>query len=131
MIAATNPHHVEPDLLLRRVLAAHLVHNLPLVHHANAIREGHDLVEIGRNQEHRLPLELRLHDLSVDKLGRTDVDSPGRLACEQQRRIRTHFPRNDHLLLVPAGERVSRRHLVGSPDIVLGNCRSGELPYSL
>ena len=69
-----------------------------------------DLLEIGRNQQHREPIAQRQLKQMVDVRLRPDIDADGRLLKNEQPDMRLH-PASDHdLLLISAGKR--RRRLL-------------------
>ena len=85
-----------------------------------------DLVELGRDQQHRPPLGLLLEDLAPDELDRADVEAPRRLCGEQQLRIGLELASEDQLLLIAARQRASRRLDAAGPDVELRDQPLGE-----
>lgn len=115
---AVRSGHQQAQSLARCPVARHDVHDLALVHHRNAVGQGHDLVEFGADQQHGGALVPFGDDLLVDELDRADVDAARRLCRDQQLDRPAELARHDHLLLVAAGE-VGRVHRdVGRAHVV-------------
>ena len=70
--------------------------------HDDAVREREDLVELDRDQQHRLAGVALGDDSFVDEFDRPDVDAPGRLPDEQDFGIAFDLARQHDLLLIAA-----------------------------
>ena len=79
-----------------------------LVQNEDPVRKGEDLPKVRRNQQYPHALRLDLLQDRLDGLNRADVHAPRRLGRDQKLRADLHFPRDDHLLRVAAGERTGR-----------------------
>ena len=89
-------------------------HEPAAVHHADPVREFHDLVELGRDEQHGRARIALGHDLLVDELDRSDVDATRRLVGDEQREVPAELTGDDDLLLIPpdsvaAGDGARRR----------------------
>src|SRR5581483_11914746 len=100
--------HREAELLLGRG-RRELADDATLVDHEDAVREGEDLLELQRDEEHRASRVALLDEAAVDELDRADVEAARRLRRDQHLRIAVDLACEDDLLLVPAGQRARGR----------------------
>src|SRR5215471_4823693 len=93
--------------------------DLALVHHGDAVGQGVDLIELGRDDHHRHALVPLGDDAFVHALDRADVEAAGRLADDHQLDVAAHLPGDHDLLLVAAGQRPGRRRGGRGPNVIL------------
>ena len=93
--------------------------DLALVHDGDPVGQGVDLVELGRDDDHRDALVALLDDPAVHELDRPDVQAPGGLAGQQQPDPPAHLAGQDYLLLVAAGQGADRGIDRRGPDVKL------------
>jgi len=77
----------------------------PFVHHRDAVREGTDLIQLRRDEQHRRARVALLDDAPVDELDGADVYAARGLCRQQHARLARHLARDDDLLLVATRER--------------------------
>ena len=80
--------------------------------------ERADLVELDRDQQHRLAAVAHVDQPPVDELDGADIDAARRLADDQHARVLLHLARQHDLLLVAAGEIGGLQPRIGRPDVV-------------
>ena len=95
--------HHEAEDVARRV-PRHDSDDPAAVHHRDAVGERRDLVELGRDDDHRHARVARLDDALVDELDRADVESAGRLRGDEQPQLAAQLAGEHDLLRVAAGE---------------------------
>ena len=101
--------HQQADLLLVGGRPIDDGHEPAAVHHADAVGELQDLVQLGGHEQHR-GARVALGDrLAVDELDAADVQAARRLVEHQQPQVAVELARHDDLLLVAAGERARVR----------------------
>src|SRR6516164_8798845 len=93
--------------------------DLALVHDGDAVGQGVDLVELGRDDHHRHALVPLGDQALVYKLDRADVEAAGRLADDHQLDVAAHLPGDHDLLLIAAGQRPGRRRGGRGPNVIL------------
>ena len=71
-------------------------------HHQDAVGQRHDLVELGRDDQHADALVARLDDALVDVFDRADVEAARRLRGDHQLDVARQLAADDQLLLVAA-----------------------------
>ena len=80
----------------------------PFVHDGDAVGERADLVQLGRDEQHRRARVALGDELAVDELDGADIHAARGLRGEQHARLAADLARDDDLLLVAAGERAAR-----------------------
>ncbi len=86
------------------------------------VGQADQLVEVGRDEQHREPGRAGGPQVVPDGRLGADVDAPGRVGGDEQLRLTAHLPAHDELLLVAArqggGEDVDpgRAHVVVADD---------------
>ena len=124
--------HRDAELLLgdaRRELA----HDLALEDDEDPVGEREDLLELERDEQDAAALVALLDEPAVDELDRADVEPARRLGGDQHLRVAVDLAREDHLLLVAAGEPAQRasagrrrgRRTRGSACAAFSSSRSG------
>ena len=75
-----------------------------VVHHRDPVAQLEELIEVFGDEERRgVPLPER-PERGVDRLRRADIDPPGGVNGDHDRRVHRQFPGDEQLLLVAAGE---------------------------
>ena len=110
--------HPQTKLLPRDFAGRHGRDDLPAVHHRDAVRERHDLVEFGGDQQHSHAPVAHGDNFLVDVFDGAHIQAAGRLVGNQQFHGAAEFARHDHFLLVPAGELSDRIIRRGSSHII-------------
>ena len=83
----------------------------------DAIADAQQLDELGRDDDDRLPLGRQAMDDRVDLVLGADVDAAGRLVEDEHVRSGVDPLREDHLLLVAAGQLAGRHHHIRGLDV--------------
>ena len=110
--------HRDAELLLahgRRELAD----DPAVVHDEDPVGERQDLLELERLEQDRAALVALGDEPPVHELDRADVESARRLRGDEHARVALDLARDDHLLLVAAGERARRRQRAAAADVEL------------
>ena len=104
-IMPKNPLRVSfwAQLFHSGLLGIQLAHDLALVHHEDPVGDGHDLIQLQRNQQHGLACVTLGNDLAVDIFDGAHVQATGGLDGDEQLGILVDLTGNDGLLLVAAG----------------------------
>ena len=102
--------HIQTQLLHGGGLGVKLAHDLALVHYKDAVRKVHHLVQLQADQQHGLALVALGHDLAVNVLNGTHVQTTGGLHCHQQLGVAVDLAGDDCLLLVAAGHTAHGGH---------------------
>ena len=79
-----------------------LADDLALVHDEDAVGQGQHLLELERDQQHRLVLRRAPRPAAVDELDGADVEAPRRLRGDEDARVAVDLAGQDDLLLVAA-----------------------------
>ena len=97
---------------VRRAIVSSSLRNFrddaPAAEHQRAVADALDLLEIGRDQEHRHALLQRQLQQVIDLRLGADVDADRRLLQDEQLDLRLHPAGDDDLLLIAAAERGDR-----------------------
>src|SRR5262249_39981859 len=104
------------DAIDREVWPGELTGQPPPTHHENAIRHADQLVEVRRDQQHRLTAVRELIDDAVYLRLGTDIDSTCRLVEEHDLRIECEASGEHDLLLIASGKRTYRSRFRGGTD---------------
>ncbi len=111
--------HVQADALGGRLRRVEDPHDPALVHDGDPVAQREHLVELGGHDQHRSPLVTLLDHSPVDVLDRADVQAPRRLGGHEQLDRPAELARDDHLLLVAAGQVVDLVEHARRPDVEL------------
>ena len=68
-----------------------LAHDLALIHHEDAVGQAHDLVQLQRDQQHRLALVPLGHQLAVDVLNGAHVQAAGEMCIRDSAKTATNW----------------------------------------
>ena len=93
--------HRQAELLFARLRAV-LADEPAFIDDENPVGKGADLVQLERDEENRFPRVTLLHEPTVDVLDRPDVESAGRLRCDEHTRVGGDLACDDNLLLIAA-----------------------------
>src|SRR3990172_2871790 len=96
--------HPQSKLFASGLLCFHHCNNLTAIHDGNTIRERHDLIQLGGDEQDSDASVAHLYDLAMDIFNRADIQSAGGLVGYHQFYAAAKFTRNDHLLLVTSRE---------------------------
>ena len=77
----------------------------PAQDHGQPVGHPDQLLQVGRDQQHRKAGRPGGAQVLPDRRLRTDVDAAGRVRGDQQHRVLAHLPADDQLLLIAAGQR--------------------------
>src|SRR5699024_8807055 len=77
-------------------------HDLPPIHHGNAVGQSDHLVELRGDDHHRSAAIAFFNDAGVNEFDRTDIQAPGRLGSNEQASVAGELPRKHHVLLATA-----------------------------
>src|SRR5690606_7543801 len=114
-----------PDPLPVKLVLLQNGHDFTFIHHRNPVRQGQYLVQIRRDQEHRLALVADVNQQVADGGGGGHVQAPRGLAGDDQGRRLAELAADHQLLLVAAaqaahGRRERRGHDLEPADDVPG-----------
>ena len=117
-----DARHQQAEVLRVGLLGPPLAGDAAGAQHDDPIGERENLVELDRNQEHRLAGVALGDDAAVDEFDRADIDAARRLANQHDARLMIDFARQHQLLLIAAGEiggleqRIARADVEGAPS---------------
>src|SRR5438093_8451790 len=129
-LARSAPRHLDPELLLGHVGPV-LSDDSALVDDQNPVGKRQDLLELERDQQHRLAVVTGVDEAPVHELDRAHVETAGRLCRDQNARFAADLPGEHDLLLVPPGQGGRARLRPAASDVVLHQQVAGaanELP---
>ncbi len=96
--------HQQADLLGVEIVVAVNADELALVHHGDAVGQGEDLRELGRDEDDRLALLFLVKNRAVDVLDGAQIEAAGRLVKDDHLAAAVDLAGQDDLLLVAARE---------------------------
>ena len=79
-----------------------------LVEDGDPVRERENLRQLGRNQQHAFASTSFRQDRLVHVVDSAEIKAPSGLIEDDKPRALVHLARNDHFLLVAAGQTLSR-----------------------
>ena len=100
----SNAGHQQAELFTGGGIPGHDVDQFTVVDHADAVGQAQDFVQLERHQQHGFAFIAQAQQLAVDAFNGADVQTARGLRGNQQFWIAADFARQDHLLLVAAGQ---------------------------
>src|SRR5215813_737399 len=78
--------------------------DLPVIHHRYTVRQRQDLVQVCRDEQYGTAPVALLHQVLVNKRCGANIEATRRLCGNEEGQRSRALARDNHLLLVPAGE---------------------------
>src|SRR5438046_5481051 len=129
LLFASRAGHREAQLLFTDVRRER-ADDLALVDDEDPIRQRENLVELERHEEHRAARVPLGDEPFVHELDGADVQTACRLRRDQHARVAGDLAREDHLLLVAAGERACERLRPAAAYVVLAEQTARALDHA-